>query len=133
MSQEILNFAKAIDAKRPHLGDKSYQLFKSVFRRANYFLHVKGFMIIKISRSEKPFWGVGKVYIDFLNELDVDYFLVLLESEKSGYVLKKQDINRMIQRKEWGLASDNNYKINSPLQERFLFRNVKQFLNQIEA
>jgi hypothetical protein len=133
MSQEILNFANAIDSKRPQPGDKAYQLFKSIFRRSNYFVHDKGFMIIKISRVEKPFWGVGKVYIDFLNEYDVNFFLVLLESEKSGYVFDKQNINRMILRKDWGLASDNNYKINSPLPERFLFRNVKQFLIRIGA
>lgn len=133
MSQEILNFANAIDAKRPQPEHKAFQLFKSIFRRSNYFIHDKGFMIIKISRVEKPFWGVGKVYLDFLNEHDVNFYLVLLESEKSGYVFDKQNINRIIQRKEWGLASDNNYKINSPLPDRFFFRNEKQFLKKIGA
>jgi len=57
-------------------------------------------MIIKISRSEKPFWGVGKVYLDFLNEHEINYFLVLLESDKSGHVFDRKEIERMIQSKE---------------------------------
>jgi len=133
MGQEIKEFTKAIGATRPQPGDKSYKLFKSVFRRSNYFRHDKGFMIIKISRSDKPFWGVGKKYIDFLNELEINYFLVLLDSNKSGYVFDKTEINRMIKRKEWRLASDDNYKINSPLPNRYLFRNTEQFLSQIGA
>ena len=133
MSKEVKDFAKEIGATRPQSGEESYKLFKSMFRRSNYFRHNKGFMIIKISRIEKPFWGVGKEYIDFLNDLDISYFLVLLDSEKSGYVFDKREINRMIKRREWGLAKDDNYKINSPLPNKYLFLNVDQFISKIGA
>ena len=133
MDQEIKEFTQAIGATRPQPHEENYKLFKAVFRRANYFRHKNGAMIIKISRSERPFWGVGKKYIDFLNELGVNYFLVLLESERSGYVFTKKELNRNIERKEWRLGSDDNYKINPPLPNRNVFRNAEQFLHHIGA
>jgi hypothetical protein len=131
MGKEIEEFTNKIGATSPQKGEENYKLFQSVFRRSNYFIHSKGFLIIKISRSEKPFWGVGKTYIDFLNELEANYFLVLLESERSGYVFSKNEINDKIKRKEWKLAGDDNFKINSPLHNRFLFRTTDQFLSKI--
>jgi hypothetical protein len=130
MDKEIREFTQEIGATKPQPNEKGYELFKSVFRRSNYFRHQKGFMIIKISRIENPFWGVGKKYIDFLNETDVNYFLVLLESNKSGYVFTKREINRMIKRKKWKVAKDDNYKIISPPM-RNSFRNVTQFQQKI--
>ncbi len=133
MDQEIKTFTEKIGAIRPQPGDKSYKLFKSIFRRSNYFVHKKGAMIIKISRTEKPWWGVGKKYIDLLNDLQVNFFLVLLESQRSGYVFTKEELNRKIQSGDWRLASDDNYKIYPPLPDQNVFLNVGQFLQKIDA
>jgi len=134
MEQEIKDFTKEIGARSPKPEEKSYKLFKLIFRRDNYFRHEQGVMIIKISRSERPFWGVGKKYIDFLNELGVNYFLVLLESNRSGYIFKKRELNQKIERKDWGLGNDDNYKINPPsLPEKNVFRSTNQFLSKIGA
>lgn len=131
MSDEVKNFAKAIGATRPQRGDKNYKTSQLIFRRSNYYKHSQGFMIIKISRIEKPFWGVGKFYIDFLNDLKISFFLVLLDSEKSGYVFNEKEVNRFIDRKEWRLASDDNYKISVPLPDRYYFKNKEMFLRTI--
>lgn len=133
MDQEIKEFTAAIGATSPKPDKENYKLFKRIFRRDNYFRHKQGAMIIKISRSERPVWGVGKKYIDFLNELGVNYFLVLLESNRSGYVFTKRELNQNIERKEWGLGSDDDYKINPPLPGRNVFRNANQFLSNIGA
>ena len=63
MGDEIKKFATAIGAKEPNPGDKNYKLFRQVFRRSNYFILDGKFAIIKISRTAKPFWGVGKAYL----------------------------------------------------------------------
>jgi hypothetical protein len=40
---------------------------------------------------------------------------VLLVNDHEGYVFGKKDVNKYIAIKDWGLASDDNYKINYPL------------------
>ena len=69
-------------------------------------------LIVKISRSKKPFFGVDKSIIDSLDRNDIDYFLVLLTSNKEGWIFSKGEIKANIVDK-WQLRkTDNNYKIN---------------------
>lgn len=90
-------------------------------------------MIVKLSRSEKPFWGLGKKHVDFLNDLLDNYYLVLLESSRSGYLFDKEEINTNIRRGAWGL-SGSDYKINtSSLSMRNVFHNVEQFLGRVKT
>jgi len=66
------------------------------FRRSNYFvLQTKDsviVLIVKISRLKpRPWWGVGKQFIEFFNKFtSVKYFLVLLDSEKSGWFYQRK-------------------------------------------
>jgi hypothetical protein len=131
VGDEIKEFAAAIGAKEPNSGDKNYKLFRQVFKRSNYFVLDGKFAIIKISRSDKPFWGVGKDYIDFLNNTG-NYFLVLLVSNREGWVFTKAEINNHINSANWRLReADNNYKINVPLPDTNSFTTPSHFLRKI--
>ena len=92
----------------------------------------ESFLIVKISRTKKPFWGVGKKYIDFFDKLD-NYFLVLLLSPKEGYVYNKNEITYNIDNDYWRLReADQNYKIYpAVIKERNYFFGPKQFLLKI--
>lgn len=132
MEREIKEFVEAIGAIEPKPSDESYSLFKSVFKRSNYFRLNREFLIVKISRSEKPFFGVGKPYIELLNLLD-NYFLILLVNSREGWVYSKIEINAYIEHAIWRLNDkDNNYKINSyTLKDENLFASPDEFLRKL--
>ena len=71
---DIEKFVEMIDAKEPLADDEHYVTFRRMFKRHNYFLLKGRFLIVKISRSDRPFWGLGKDFVDFLNELN-NYYL----------------------------------------------------------
>jgi hypothetical protein len=123
---DIEAFVNAVGATVPvAFGDDGQ--FRRIFIRRNYFSLNGRFLVVKISRSEKPFWGVGKKHIDFLNALD-EYFLVLLSSATEGWMFSKSEINANVRGTKWALAQDDNYKINMPLPDRNAFANAKRFL-----
>jgi len=127
MSSEVEEFAKSVGATAPSPQDGHYHAFRSIFRRSNYFVLAGNFLVVKISRSKKPFWGVGKEYIDFLN--GTDYWLVLLVSKTEGWAFSKNEVNANIMSNRWRLREkDNNYKINSPLPDRNWFYSPESFL-----
>lgn len=130
---EVQEFVEAVGARFPRPHDEEYALFSVVPRRGNYFVHPEGFMIIKLSRYEKPFWGLGKKHVDFLNDLLDNYYLVLLESSSSGYLLDKDEVNTYIRRGAWSM-SGSDFKIHtSSLPRRNVFYNVDQFLDRIKT
>jgi hypothetical protein len=130
MGDEIKEFAMAIGAKEPAPQDKNYKLFRQVFKRSNYFIFEGKLAIIKISRSIKPFWGVGKEYIEFLNNTE-NYFLILLVSNREGWVFTKAEINSNISSATWKLReADKNYKINVPLPDKNSFVTPAHFLKK---
>ncbi len=133
MEQEILEFTTSIGAIEPDPSSEEYKLFRQLFKRQNYFIWNRSFLIVKISRSKKPFWGVGKPFIDFLNSLN-NYHLVLLTSKSEGWVFNKKEVNYYIDIKKWNLrAEDNNYKINYPLSDKNSFMTKKKFLQLTET
>ncbi|MEK6692466.1 MAG: hypothetical protein AABY44_03460 [Nitrospirota bacterium] len=133
MEHEIKSFTNAIGATEPTPRDKNYTLFKTLFKRSNYFLLNGKFLIIKISRSKKPFYGVDKDFIELLNKLD-NYFLVLLNSDSQGWIYSKLEINSNISNSIWKLrVADNNYKINfGTLKDSNFFTSRTQFLEKIK-
>jgi hypothetical protein len=129
--QDIVKFAEAAGAREPLPNDEIYVSFRRMFKRHNYFLLDGRFLIIKISRSERPFWGVGKEYIDFANALD-NYYLVLLVSAREGWVFSKADVDANIRSRKWNLReADDNYKINLPLPDRNAFASAKSFRQKL--
>ena len=127
VKDEIEQFVATIGAKEPASNAEVYEKWKTLFKQPNYFVFNEKFMIVKISRSKKPFWGVGKVFIDLFNSLD-DYYLVLLISSESGWVFTKREVNANIQNKRWNLETKGrDYKINYPLPDRNSFSSKKSF------
>ena len=131
VDQDIKQFVDAIGAKEPSPDSETYAKWKAIFKRSNYFQFNGKLMIVKISRSKKPFWGVGKEFIDLLNLLD-DYYLVLLISGREGWVFSKTEVNAHIKGKKWNLReADNNYKINYPLLDKNSFFSPSNFLKRL--
>ncbi|MEW6660241.1 MAG: hypothetical protein AB1424_16465 [Thermodesulfobacteriota bacterium] len=70
------------------------------------------FLIVKISRDKKPFWGVDADYLDRLNDWEGYFFLVLLISSNEGWVYGKNEINNNIYNGLWKYREKNfNYII----------------------
>ena len=128
---DVKHFVDAIGAKEPSPDSEHYAGWKMVFKRSNYFQFNVKFMIVKISRSKKPFWGVGKEFIDLLKSLD-EYYFVLLISRSEGWVFCKTEVNAHIRSRKSNLReADNNYKINSPLPDRNSFFSPRNFIKRV--
>ncbi len=131
IDKDIFEFVTGIGAKEPTPNSENFAKWKAVFKRSNYFQFNGKLMIVKISRSQKPFWGVGKVFIDLLNVLE-DYYVVLLISKKEGWIFNKSEVNNHISSGRWNLReADNNYKINYPLPDNNSFSSQKSFLKKL--
>ena len=53
--ETVRGFAQMVGAKEPREGTEHYMQFRSMFRRSNYFFLNGKILIVKISRSDKPF------------------------------------------------------------------------------
>lgn len=132
IDHDIGEFVKEIGAKDPSPNEANYDKWKAYFKRSNYFIFEEKIMIVKISRIEPPFWGVGKKFIDLLNDTKGDYLLVLLVSPGEGWFFTKNDVNANIDSGKWSLReADNNYKIHCPLPDRNSFSSVDHFLKKM--
>lgn len=131
MEPEIIQFANSIGATEPSESDEIYGLYRSLFRERNYFRHSKGFLVIKISRSEKPFWGLTKEIMNALNR-HFSYSLILLKSASQGWVFSKEETMYYIERRNWNLDSKGlQYKINMPLPDDNIFFGPKGCLKKL--
>ena len=100
---EVLEFAQSIgahDLKGLLQSDPKYHRIQSLFRRRNYFALGKDtYLVIKISRSAKGFWGIGKQFVELFDTLTEEkgtYYLIALDSSISGWVLSKSQLKRGI-------------------------------------
>ena len=131
MDQDIKLFVDAIGAEEPSAGDEIYLKFRQFFKRSNYFFYKGHFLVIKISRSNRPFWGLGNDYVELLKTVDT-YLLVLLTSPKSGWLFSKHELNHKITCGDWRLT-DKDYKINPPsLRYENHFNSLERFLEKID-
>lgn len=129
---DITAFAEMVGATEPSPGDDMYASFRHMFKRHNYFILRGRFLIVKISRIERPFWGLGKDFVDFVNKLN-NYYVVLLTSPREGWVFSKADVNANIRGDRWRLRDkDNNYKIHPPLPDRNAFAGKTRFYEKLE-
>jgi len=122
MDSEIKHFKQSIGAQQLVLQNA----------HANYFILDKLGIIIKISRIPKPFWGVGKKYIELFNSKFDDFVLVLLDSETSGWYFRKNSINNFINQQKWRLSeTDHHYKIVLPLPDENRFQSINDFSSKL--
>jgi hypothetical protein len=131
MEKEINEFVQAINAKEPTPGTRAYAIFRSLFKRRNYFIFDETLIIVKVSRSAKPFFGVSKALLDVLNGLD--YLVILLVSGSEGWVYGRGSVGRNIEQGRWNLRNDDNqYKINHyALRKDHCFNNIEHFLTMV--
>ena len=123
---EVLEFAQMVGAKEPEEGTEFYMKF-----RPRNFFFLKGTILhVKISRSPRPFWGVGEESLDSLDSFD--YFLVLLTSDTEGWLFSKKEVKANISRDKWRLGKDGDYKINMPLPDQNFFFSPERFLKRVE-
>ena len=147
MEKEISEFVDSIGAKRiqEHSSRKILSSKEPCwnshpnFKNDNYFIHEREneviAMIVKLSRTpNRPFWGVGKQFIDFFNKFSrVKYFLILLNSKKSGWLFSKKDINWEISQNHWSF-SEPDYKINyGTLPDTNRFLSPRSFIKKLEG
>ena len=118
MEPEIIQFAASIHATEPDENEEIYKTYRELFRERNYFRHQSGFLVIKLSRSKKPFWGLRKHIIDALNT-NFSYHVIFLNSASRGWAFSKQEVIDNTTSRAWNLESmGEEYKINSPLPDR---------------
>ena len=141
MEDEVSQFAQsiqAIDLKQILTSSK----YSGLFKRRNYFLIEKGkFLIIKISRNKiKPFFGLGKTFIDLFNMLTENggtYYFVGLVTSHSGWVISKNQILNQINNGSLSYSIKDGrteYKINTyNLRGQNSFRSPDGFLKLIES
>jgi hypothetical protein len=131
MEPEILEFATSIGATEPQEGDEIYRLYRSFFKEHNYFRHPSGFLVIKLSRSKKPFWGLHKNIMQFLDE-SLPYNLILLTSASQGWLFTQQEVAAYLRAKTWNLdGTGKQYKINMPLPDSNMFFGPKGCLKRL--
>ena len=87
-------------------------------------------LIVKISRTNPPLFGVGQHFLEFLDPFD--YLLVLLTSNSEGWIFSKQEVEVNIANDTWRL-SGTDYKINRhTLLDRNSFSSPGRFLKKTE-
>jgi hypothetical protein len=92
----------------------------------------KDFLLyIKISRTEKKFWGIGESIIDELNQQKQRWFVVLLSGKHAdNYVLSDSYIEK--EKHNWSLGKDKEYKLTELyLNDKLIFENIEQFKEKI--
>lgn len=129
MPDDVHIFIDAIDAAAI-----SRELKRSL-RARNIWGFKKKIIYVKMSTGDRLFWGIGKPAIDSLEyvkrELRFDYWIILLDSSKSGFVFDSRSVIEAIGRGDWGLAGDNQYKINDDdLELGFRFLDVERFIKK---
>ena len=115
---EVIKFARSVGAKEDPEA--------LISRSRNCFVWDNTTLIVKISRSKRPFWGVGKKIIDCLG--DANYLLVLLTSSREGWFFSKNEVKANIAMDNWRLGQNNDYKINMPLPDQNAFSSPERFL-----
>ena len=131
--RDILRFAMMVGAKEPEEGTESYMQFRSMFPRSNYFFLKNKILIVKISRSVRPFWGVGEKYLNFLGWLRLLPRVADFGMQKGGFFSKKEvkAKHRRGQVASCG-EKDGNYKINMPLPDQNYFYSPEHFLRRVD-
>lgn len=125
IDRDIQNFVRAIGAIDPN--DATW---RQIFKRSNYFILGDLFLIVKISRSSKPFWGLSKKLLEYF--LDAEYCVVLLTSAREGYFFTKNEVENYIDKKWPYREADDNYKINYySLSSENSFSTPEKFLEKL--
>lgn len=99
--------------------------------RGNLFKKDDLISIIKISRSDNPFWGISAMIVDdFTLMKTIKFSAIFLTSKTTGYYYTLSNLNLLIKERNLKKVS-TDYKINSPLNSCFYFTGIENFKNFI--
>lgn len=88
-------------------------------------------LIIKVSRTDKVFYGICGGILDLLiegtEEKKIYFGIVLLCNNQEGWFYPEGVVINKVQRNIWRKASDKNYRINPPLEDAFSFSSYEKF------
>jgi hypothetical protein len=88
-------------------------------RYGNYFNLGGHWLIMRVSRSSRPFWGLRLSAVQLFR--DEDFSLLLLTSSSAGWCIPARQVHALIRDRRWRLAKDLEFKINLPLPENRRF------------
>ena len=129
MGDEVREFIESVGAEIPSSDCAEYAKWRKLARRPNYFILGSRFLVVKVSRSPVPFWGLSKKAVDLLAN-EQDYLVVLLVSGREGWVYAKAEILGRIRQDDWRLCKEQ-YKINHcTLCDSHFFSTAEQFLRR---
>ena len=115
-NDEVSSFATKLGAQ--DLKSRQDPRLNGVLRRRNYFVLGKDtYLIVKVSRIEKPFFGLGKQYVLKFNELTEEcgtYYFVGLDSHNTGWLVSKTSLLQDIDNGSISCSTgaSREYKIN---------------------
>jgi hypothetical protein len=134
---EVAVFARAIGASDLKSSVAAPRL-RAVLRRHNYFLLPPStYLIVKVSRLERVFYGLGEQFVelfDGLTEHRGTYYFVGLDSDHSGWVLSKAVIRQGIADGSISCSrqAKSEYKINDyNLCDRDRFVTIADFVSKV--
>lgn len=112
---EVQEFAESIGA----------EIKKISFFRGNVFYKEDKILLIKISRTQKPFWGLNGNLMDLLIEGSkknmIKFSIILLTTSSDGWVYSQNLAINMIENGRWKKNNKGQYLINPPLKHEFSF------------
>lgn len=121
IQNEVEEFINFIQAKR-----KIFDVYKG-----NLFIKDNTILIIKISRTEKKFYGVCSNILDLLiygvKVDNIKFGIVLLKNNHEGWFYPENIVIENIEKNIWKKATDQQYKINSPFDTTLYFNNYIGF------
>ena len=121
IQNEVEEFVNLIQAKR-----KAFDIYKG-----NIFAKDNTILIIKISRTEKVFYGVCSNILDLLifgeKNKKIQFGIVLLKNNHEGWFYPENIVIDNIEKNIWKKATDQQYKINNPLDTTLYFNNCIEF------
>jgi hypothetical protein len=107
-------------------------------RRSKHLLELdtgqrKTVLYVKVSNSDRGFWGLRKSHVERLGQSGVRWFAVFLHaSPQSGYLLPDGEVEQRIENGTFELSGDGDYKINhADLQNTQSFGNVDALVARV--
>jgi len=115
------------------------QQWKDATRKSRNLLEIKDanvskILYIKISNSEKGFWGLTKNQVDNLNVKTIKWYAIFLKKGFDlGYIFSDIDVNKRICDGTFELSRDGDYKINeaSDCDSSKLFHGMDDLISKI--
>jgi hypothetical protein len=90
----------------------------------NYFVYNSLWLVVRISRIPRPFWGLGYGCVERF--ADERFGLVLLVAPQRGWLLSKEQVLKRTRARRWPISKKLEYKIAGPPPEADLFESVDE-------